>query len=230
MNRLIALLSLCLLALPALATDESAARAQTAPGVTIDSKGADVRNVLHDLFTQQGKNYVLEPNIRFVLYLSLKDVEFEEALHLVCKLSNLEFKIQNGIYFVSQKKAQPKPEPPKQDPPKQEAPAAQPPAQQPKPAAPAPKTEAPKGQLPQSVLQKRVTTRFDKIDIRTLFQEFGKQTNVKIEIDKNVPIYRIDAYLLNTSLKYALDTVTGAAGLQYRFTDNQSILIFDPKA
>ena len=43
------------------------------------------------------------------------------------------------------------------------------------------------------------------------------QAGIAIEVDPTVPGYKLDAYLINTSLKYALDQVTEAAGLKYRF-------------
>jgi type II secretory pathway component GspD/PulD (secretin) len=181
--------------------------------VSVSSKGEDVRSVLHDLFSQSKKSFVLQPNIRFVLYLSLKEIEFEEALQLICTTAGLKYEVQNGIYFVSNA-PKPKPEPEKQD--KQE---------KPEEAAPA----LPKGKLPESVLQKRLTTKFQKTDIRLLFADIAKQTGVALEVATSVPAYKLDAFLNDTSLKFALDTVCKAAGLEYKFTDNQSILIAKPE-
>lgn len=84
--------------------------------------------------------------------------------------------------------------------------------------------------LPISVLEAKVSARIQKGDIRKLFGQFAKQANIKIELGPEVPAYRIDAYLMNTSLKYALDKITDAAGLEYRFTDNYSIAISKPKS
>jgi len=78
------------------------------PKVTIAAKGTDVRTVLTDLFGQAKKDFVLEPNIRFVLYLSLTEMPFEEALEIVCKTASLRYEVQNGIWFLS-KKPTPKP-------------------------------------------------------------------------------------------------------------------------
>lgn len=193
MTKFIATIMLFGLALAALAQD-------ALPTVNVKAKGEDVRSVLHDLFGQAKKNYVLEPGIRYALYLSLEGVEFEEALQLVCKNASLKYELQNGIYFVDRSS---------------------------KTAAPAksPRPAKPKGKLPESVLNKLVTTRFDKIDIRALFENLSKQTGVPIEIDKAVPAYKLDAYLLKTSLKFALTTICDAARLKYTFTDNQTILL-----
>ena len=88
---------------------------------------------------------------------------------------------------------------------------------------------APSRVLPMTVLDAKVSARVQKGDIRKLFGEFAKQANVRIELGPEIPAYRIDAYLLNTSLKYALDKITDAAGLEYKFTENYSIAISKPK-
>ncbi|HVL38046.1 MAG TPA: hypothetical protein VM328_01525, partial [Fimbriimonadaceae bacterium] len=208
MKKALVLLTFLALAMLAAANDE--VKKNDNGTVSITSKGADVRAVLGDLFGQAKKNYVIEPHTYFALHLSLNEVEFEEALHLVCKLANLKVDVQNGIYFVSKKPA-PKPEPPKAE-------SAEPKKPEPKPA--------PKGSLNPSVLQKRLTTRLDKTEIRTVFAEISKQTGVKIEIAETVPGFKIDAYLINTSLKYALDVIAEATKLKWRFTDNLSIELY----
>lgn len=172
------------------------------PVVSVSAKGHDVRTVLHDMFKQVEKSFVLEPNIRFNLYLSLEKIEFEEALRLVCKMSDLGIDVQNGIYFIHAKKSAK-------------------PATAVKGAFEAKPT--PKGKLPTSVLAKRLTTRFDKIDIRKLLANLTEQTGVAFEIADDIPAYKLDAYLIGTSLKFALDTICTATKLQYTFTDNLTI-------
>lgn len=179
--------------------------------VSVSAKGHDVRVVLHEMFKQAEKSFVLEPNIRHGLYLSLEKIEFEEALRLVGKMAELSIDVQNGIYFISQKKSA------KPDTAVKGAFEAKP---------------APKGKLATSVLAKRLTTRFDKVDIRKLIANLTEQTGVAFEVADDVPNYKLDAYLLNTSLKFALDTICAATKLQYKFTDNLSIAITkeEPKA
>lgn len=201
MTKLIATLALMGCALAGFGQD-------TIPSVNVSAKGDDVRVVLHDLFTQSKHNYVLDPGVRFALYLSLTNVEFEEALQLVCKNASLKYELQNGIYFVSKAGNAPAPNP---------APA--------KPVEP-PK---PKGKLPESVLNRMVTTRFDKVDIRNLFDELSRQTGVQIELEKAIPAYKLDAYLIKTSLKFALTTICDAAKLKYTFTDNLTIKLESKK-
>lgn len=175
--------------------------------VTIASKGLDVRDVLFDLFSQAKKNFVLQPDIRHVLFLSLAGVEFDEALEVVLKSANLESELQNGIYFIAKKKAQTTAKP-----------------------TGTPVAARPAGMVTELDFQKRLTTRLAMTDIREVFAEFTKQTGVMIEVHPSVPAYKIDAYLVNTSLKYSLDVITRAAGLTYSKTNNKSILIEKAKA
>ena len=179
--------------------------------VSVSSKGLDVRPVLHDMFKQAGKSFVLEPNVRFYLYLSLENIEFEEALTLVCKMASLKVEVQNGIYFIN--KIAPTTPPVK--------PTVVKAAFETKPA--------PKGELPRSVLNKKITTRVDKIDFRLLLSNLTQQTGVQFEIAPEVPAFKLDAYLIGTSLKFALDTICRAAKLEYAFTDNLTIAITKPE-
>ncbi|HZH99419.1 MAG TPA: hypothetical protein VEX38_10650 [Fimbriimonadaceae bacterium] len=206
------ILILCIALVPFLGICQGETKGEALPPtVSISAKGEDVRSVLHDLFTQSKKSFVLQPSVRFVLYLSLKDIEFEEALQLVCTTASLKYEVQNGIYFVSN------------------APKAKPEAEKKEPTEDPGQPAQPKGKLPESVLQKRLTTKFSKTDIRALFADVSKQTGVALEVAANVPAYKLDAFLNDTSLKFALDTVCKAAGLEYKFTENLSILISKPE-
>ncbi len=170
--------------------------------VTLTAKGTDVRDVLFDLFDQTKKNFVLEPNVRFVLYLSLQGIEFEEALDIVCEQASLKYEVDNGIYYVSRRAA---------------------------PAAGAktgPEVAVHRPvRVTETDLQKRLTTRLKKADLRAVFAEFAKQTGVAIEVSPRVPRYKLDAFLNDTSLRYALDVTTRAAKLTWTPTDSRSILI-----
>lgn len=174
--------------------------------VSVAAKGDDVRGVLSTVFEQAGKDFVLEPNIRFVLYLSLSKVEFEEALQIICKTAELKWEVQNGVYFITKKKA------------------VVPPAIQPPHSAP-PKPIEPLGRLSVDVLKKTLTTRLSKTDFREVVAEIGRQTGLTIEVGSDVPRYKVDAFLINTSLKYALDVLTKAVGSKYSFTDRRTIMI-----
>lgn len=197
--------------LAALAISPMFAIAQPIPSqtdlISVSAKGADVRTVLCDLFGQAKKSFVVAPDIHFALYLALDKIDFDEALLVVCHTARLKLEIQNGIYYImkmpTSKTANESVEPKSLK----------------RPATPV-------GPLPQSVLRHRVTTKMTKADIRELFAEIGKQSDVPIVVDKSVPDYKLTAFLKDTSLKYALDHVTKAANLQYRFTDNGTILIF----
>ena len=210
--------TLMMLALSAVVAMAAAQGTATpAETVSINAKGDDVRSVIHDMFGQAHKNFVLSPGVRFVLYLSLDKVDFSQALTIVCKNANLKFEIQNGIYYISNnppKPVEPKPFEPKPADEKSE------PSKAVTPPTPA-KVE--KKTLPTTVLAKRVTTRFHKVDLREVMESFADQTGVTIEVADDVPAYKLDAFLINTSLKYALDRITEATKLEYRFTDHATI-------
>jgi hypothetical protein len=200
--------------------DKELAKPQTPPVVSVSSKGSDVRVVLHDMFKQVGKSFVLGPDIRYYLYLSLEKIEFEEALALVCKMAFLKVDVQNGIYFIEKQRA----------PAQSEKAAEKPPAQTEKPVVKGSFEAKPatKGKLNETVLAKKVTTRFEKIDLRLLLSNLTQQTGVPFEVSSDVPAFKLDAYLISTSLKFALDTICSATKLQYKFTDQMSIQISKP--
>lgn len=211
MKKILIALALCLASVSAFAQDGPKVEQDASGTVTISASGDDVRKVLHQLFTQAKKNYVCDPYSTFILHLSLTGVEFEEALQIVCKLASLEYEVQNGIYFVTRKKTTATP------------------AKASETVKAAQAVEKPKGKLPATVLEKIVNTRLDKTDLKLVFTTLGKQAGITIDVAASVPAYKIDAYLVNTSLKYALDMVTEATALKYRFTENQTIEVYKPE-
>lgn len=166
--------------------------------VTVQSRGEDVRNVLFDLFAQSKRSFVLEPNVRHLLYLSLREVAFEEALELVCATAGLEFQVDNGIYFLAKRKAAPQP------------------------AAAPPKIAR---KLPESELAKPVSTKLAMVELRTLLAELGRQTGVAIEVDEKVPALKVDAMFHETRLDKALAVLAKAAKLEIVLTDHYSVLV-----
>jgi len=168
--------------------------------VSVRAKATDVRAIIADLFAQAKQNYVLQPGIQSALFLTLDNVGFEQALGIICDQAKLQFLVQNGIYFISKK------------------------------AVVAPSVpSAPKGTLDKAVLDRSLTAKFTKTDMRLVLAAFGKQTGVDIEVDSAVPRYKLDASLNHATLRFALTKLTEAAGLKYRFTDNLSILVYKPE-
>lgn len=196
----------CLFAAVCMASEPPTAVTTESTGkVTISSRGQDVREVLHDLFKQARRDFVIEDAQRVNLFLALNDADFDEALAIVCNLGGLRYEIQNGICFIRR------------------APTKSVTADAPKPADP---SARPKGTLPATALQKRVTTRLSKTALRDVLNEFARQTGIMIELDPSVPAYKLDAVLVDMSLQSALERVTKAANLGYRLTDRMSILVF----
>lgn len=174
--------------------------------VTIASKGKDVRDVLTDLFAQAKKNFVIENTPRTELFLALNNIEFEETLQIICKVTNLQYELQNGIYYIFRTGSTRTGTGPMM------------------PNTP----QKVVGKLSDAVMKKKFTTRFNKTDFREVIKAISKQTDVTIEIEPSLQARMVDAYLVDTTLKQGLDMLTSALGLEYKFTDNMSIIIFKP--
>lgn len=252
------LFTLCLLTLPLASTAQdiptqtgSTVQSVATEGkmVTITAKGLDVRSVLYDLFQQTGHNFVIDQGVRYVLYLNLSKVGFDEAFKVVLKQADLGFEVKNDIYYIGKNRPknfttvmQKKPDVPVDT--KPETPAEKKPTGTVK-APPLPMNTNTNPDVPKlpggtqtghsatkltlQDLQKRLTTRLAMADIKDVFNEFAKQTGYTIELDPKVPAYKLDAYLIDTSLKYALDVVTEATKLEYVLTDKGTIRI-QPKS
>jgi hypothetical protein len=209
--------------------------------VSLTSRGKDVREVLYDLFLQRRRNFVIEGIEKTELFLILNDVTFDEALEIVMKQANLKFDLQNDIYYVGKKG---KTSPPIPLPERNPLPLVNPapnnplplgntgstpsmaPIDIPNPAGSAQATfqaRAPK--VTEADMKRRVTTRYNLVDIRDLFADLSRQTGVKIEVAAGVPAYKVKAFLINTSLRFAMDTVTKTARLKYSATDVGTILV-----
>ena len=207
MKRSILAIALLLSAVPAAFAQEGSAILRDGEAVTVTAKGHDIRDVLYDLFTQSGKNFVLDSGVRFVLYLNLDKVDFQTALDLVCENGQIGYEVKNGIYFIGKTRS--------------EKAAGQIQKPSAKPTPPKPRS----GKITTQELQKRINTRFSVTDLRKVFEEFSKQTGVQIEVDASVPAYKVDAYLIDTSLKYGLDVLCDAAKLKWVATEKGTIRV-----
>jgi type II secretory pathway component GspD/PulD (secretin) len=186
------------------------------PKVTVVARGHDVRQVLSDIFGDAKKSCVIQRNLQCNLYLSLENTPFDQALDIICKQANLTYEVDGGVYFIHTVVK----------------PTVAPTHVFPVHVAPAvviPKVLVPH-KLSSTVLAKRLTTRFHKAALKAVLDEFGTQTGITIELDPQVPSYKMDAFLINTSLKYALDEVTHAANLCYKFTDHYTILVSEQES
>jgi type II secretory pathway component GspD/PulD (secretin) len=191
------------------------------PKITVVSKGHDIRLVLTDIFSQAKKSCIIQPNIHCSLYLSLENTDFDQAVEIICKHANLEAVQQDGIYFIRRPKAADHFTATDSTLP------ALPPVVSTSKTAPKPDPIEPamsKSDI-ETVLRKRVTTRFAKTNIRTVFDAFSTQTGIYINLDPGVPSYRLDAFLNNTSLRFALNQISRAAKLKYRVLDAHTIRI-----
>ena len=224
------------------ATTESGSQSSRADGftqnITLRSKGGDAREVISQLFEQTGQEYVIEANVKQSIYLSISDVPFGTALDILSRLADVSFLKKQGIWYVvkartaesnpgatsataAQKITAPiKAADKKKAPTKNEAD---------KEADTAPSQEQnpmfARNQRIQSPLAKRVLTRMTKADIRAVFTEFAMQTGVEIIVAEDVPNFKLDAFMIETSLKYALDEICKATKLKYQLTPGKTVLI-----
>jgi type II secretory pathway component GspD/PulD (secretin) len=189
--------------------------------ITVDSVGDDVRSVIHNVFKQAGKSFVLKVNVRYELYLSLDKIEFEDAVKMICDNADLAFTIEKGVYQISPRAKVAVPAKPATTPKNDDLPPLDGFDGYEEKKEPA----KPKGVLPKTVLDKKVTTRLQKRDIREVFDVFSKQTGLTIEVGKDVPSFKLDVFYINKTLKQALDEITVATRLKYRLTDQLSIAI-----
>ncbi len=187
-----------LVVLPSLAFGQA-----TAPRVSLDARGDDVREVLATLFAQVHRPYALDASIKGKLYVSFDRMPFPKALNVVLAQANLVARDQDGVTLIA---PAPKPVAPKPVVPPKTAvtPVSKPVEKVEKPTAIAPAT-----------LAHRVTTRLSRAPLADVFAALGEQAGIPIELDPDVPAYRVDAFFAKTSLRYALDRVCKAAGLRY---------------
>ena len=161
------------------------------PLVSLDARGDDVREVLATLFAQAGKPYALDAGIKGKLYVKLDGMRYDKALAIVLAQAGLGAKEKDGVLMV-------KPLP---------VVAAV--------VAPVPKPKPVEKPLSPAIFAQKVTTRVSRAPLADVLASLGAQAKVTIELDPNVPAYRIDAFFIKTSLRYALDRVCKAAGLRY---------------
>lgn len=182
--------------------------------ISIHANGTDVRQVLHDLFLQVKQNYVIETAVRTPIYLSLDNVDFDEALAIVCHLAKLKADKQDAIFYVTTDVPKPKLQKTNS---KTDA----------GNAASSSVVDDPIEPVTIKILQAtRVSTRLPKTTLRKAFAALSKQSGIPISMTTSVPDYKLDAFLNQTSLKYALDHITAAAHLKYKIVNKAKIVVY----
>lgn len=166
-----------------------------APTYNIEAGGRDVRDVIHNLFSQAKKSYVLDPNVRFQMYLTMYNVDFDAAFALLREQAKLQYEVRDNVYYIS-----------------------------PMPVIVAAKAEPTQYDWTPA-LSKKVTIKRDKVAIRSAFQSLAGLTGIRINVDPNVPEYLVNVSFNGVSLKYALDNLTKAAQLTYRTNNDGSVRV-----
>jgi type IV pilus assembly protein PilQ len=67
---------------------------------SLDVEGADIRTVIRAIAEFSGKNIVVNPNVKANVKLSLKNVDWEDALRTTLRLSGLDYVQEGGIIRV----------------------------------------------------------------------------------------------------------------------------------
>jgi len=210
MKRLCILLTLISLAFTAWGDDTVTRLANG--HVSIASRGRDVRQVVHELFMQVNKNYVLDRDVKGDLYLALSDVEFDEALEIVCHNAHLKYQTRNGIFYVgmdtSKPTAAPKPETPKP---------------QPKPAGKGKKAAVKQPNTP--ALSHMITGNYNKKEVREILNDLGRQAGTTIVVADDIPKRFVDVSFGKTSLKYALSILMPPLKLKYEVRSDGTLYV-----
>lgn len=190
-----------------------------AQSIQIKSNGDDLRRVIASVFEQAKQQYVLETNIHQSLYMSLDAITFEKAVEILSNVADLKFEKKQGIWYINRKN---KMFVPKFDETKTASTKGSTKTSETKTTKTSKSTAAQgfantESKKPAATmdLNQKLSTRLTKTDIRDVFDEFSKQTKVEIVVDSSVPHYKIDAFMFNTSLKFALERVCKAAGLKF---------------
>jgi hypothetical protein len=83
-----------------------AAVAQNPPDTTpkkynIESAGKDVRDIVHKLFADAKKSYIMDPTIRKQLYINVYDLDFDAALNMLVEQAKLQVELRDGITYIT---------------------------------------------------------------------------------------------------------------------------------
>jgi len=182
---------------------------QTPVRVSLDARGEDVREVFATLFAQAKKPYALDASITGKIYVKLDAMPYEKALAIVLAQTGLVAKGREGVVMISPAVAH----------------VAKPPASVVLAKAVVPSKPISTNTIPEKItLGRRVTTHMSRAPLADVFTAFGKQAKVAIDVDPSVPAYRIDAFFVGSSLRYALDQICKAAGLRYEFVDGRILV------
>ncbi len=176
--------------------------------ITVLSDGLDVRTVLCNVFSQAKKSFIAEPGLSLTLYLNLHEVPFGTAVDLICQNAGITYEIDNGVYHFFRK------------------------TQSVRRNASTPPPQISQGleakPLDPSVLERIFTSKLSNVDLRTAIKEISRKTDVPIQVAPHVKNLKVNATFLETTLRYALNSLCQAGKLMYTFTPEGTILISDP--
>lgn len=179
--------------------------------ISFSARGTDVRYVLFDIFSQVKKNFLVQETGIVNLFVSVQEIGFDQAIDVVCKAGNIEYKVVDGVYVFSKAKKTANPTNVQSQTTVQNQ------------SAVVEKPIAKK--LDEAILNKHLTIRLQQTEIRKVFGDIGKQIGITIEIAPAVKNFKVNAFLIDTSLRFALNSLTQSAGLVYSLTDHGTVLV-----
>ncbi|HLO96980.1 MAG TPA: hypothetical protein VK171_00180, partial [Fimbriimonas sp.] len=170
--------------------------------------------------------YVLESNFKQQLYMNLDGVQFSKAIDIIGRIAELKFEQRQGIWFVSKRTKGSTPAPAE----------ALPKLVVNKPPVSPKSTTISKGtvaqgfapatkQPPKVDMSQKVTLKMRRVEIKEVFEELGRQSKLKFDVDPSVPIFRLDVSFFAMPASSILDKICKAAKLKMSVQSDRSILI-----
>lgn len=80
--------------------DENRPSDTSEPLVSLQALGTDVRDALSDLFSQAKQDFVLSPQVKGQIYLTIHNQPFTIALNAVCEAAELKYARRGTVYYV----------------------------------------------------------------------------------------------------------------------------------
>ncbi len=93
-------LSALLLAVLCVSVAMAQARTDSTKKINLEFRNTPIRSAIDALFRSAGLNYALDPSVTGTITVSLKDVNFEDALNVVLRQANLTRRKEGEVYYI----------------------------------------------------------------------------------------------------------------------------------
>jgi hypothetical protein len=71
--------------------------------ISLDFKNSSIESALTTLFQGTGRNYVLAPGVSGTVTVSLRDMQFEQALQATLRSAGLTYRVEDNVYVIRTK-------------------------------------------------------------------------------------------------------------------------------